>query len=266
MSVQFSVDIAEFTRALQSQNGLRHGDYSRDRQFCGRKLHRVRTSLKMTNGRNKFRMAVLPEKITSPRFLQLFILQAERCWAHALILKADYAVGDGCNQRIKHHYIRKFYKAARWSVQLADLAELCGDSQTVSEARAYSRWLTGLALTEAGKYEAALVKLTECSALYNDLLSIAVDEAINPNQARAYRHRISDLEPIIRLCNYKLRLMAVDPTSPRSSVNYESANEMELEGEVEFASSDSEMELDADEEGKRRGDGFMSKVTGWWSR
>lgn len=46
----------------QLQNGLRHGDYRRYRQYCSRRLQRVRKSVKFTHGRGK---AFLKKEITA---------------------------------------------------------------------------------------------------------------------------------------------------------------------------------------------------------
>ena len=48
------VDILIMVKSAQNQNGLRHNDYGRYHHYCIRKLHRMRKSLKFTQGRKQF--------------------------------------------------------------------------------------------------------------------------------------------------------------------------------------------------------------------
>ena len=281
--MKLNLDIAEFTRNLQSQNGLRHADYHRYRRFCTRKLHRLRTSLKIPNGRHRFKKAIFPETIVSARFLQILILQAERAWAHAITLKSEFSMGEAKGLgRIRHRYIRKFYRAARASRDALALAERFCDDQTVKEAKAYHSWLSALALTEGGQYESALKILAECTAEYNGLIKNSLDVVL-PGASKAYRHRITDLEPVERVCKYKLRLsqplqaQRAEEASPRSGGDdFESVYEMsdEGEGEIEFGSSDSELEDEDDvrvfsprnaKSVEQQKEGILGKIGGWWS-
>ena len=278
--MKFNLDIAEFTRNLQSQNGLRHSDYHRYRRFCTRKLHRLRSSLKIPNGRHRFKKAVFPETIDSVRFLQILVLQAERAWAHGITLKSEYSMGEAkAPGRIRHRYMRKYFRAARASKEAKHLAERFCDEQTVLEASAYHLWLLALALTENGQYEEALTAITECASNYDELVKQSLD-VILPGSSKAFRHRITDLEPIERVCKYKLRLTQpviterMDETSPKSGDDFESVYEMsdEGEGEVDFSSSDSSADdddilIESPRNAKSQGEkaGLLGKLGGWWS-
>lgn len=280
--MKLNLDIAEFTRNLQSHNGLRHSDYHRYRRFCTRKLHRLRSSLKIPNGRHRFRKATFPDKIESARYLQILILQAERAWAHGITLKSEFSLGESKGLgRLRHRFIRKFFRAARAAKDAVTLAEKYCDVQTVLEARSYYMWMSGLSLTESGQYESALKVLAECAAGYNELVKQSLDVVI-PGASKAYRHRITDLEPVERVCKYKLRLMQpshvqqkVDESSPKSGDDFESVYEMsdEGEGEVEFSSEDSENEEQEDikmlsprnSKPQNQKEGLLGKIGGWWS-
>ena len=48
---QVEVDILILVKSAQNQNGLRHNDYGRYHHYCIRKLHRMRKSLKFTQGK-----------------------------------------------------------------------------------------------------------------------------------------------------------------------------------------------------------------------
>ncbi len=50
-NAMIDVDILILVKSAQNQNGLRHNDYARYHHYCIRKLHRMRKSLKFTQGR-----------------------------------------------------------------------------------------------------------------------------------------------------------------------------------------------------------------------
>jgi len=273
--MKFNLEIAEFTRNLQSQNGLRHGDYHRYRRFCTRKLHRLRSSLKIQNGRHRFKKTPIPDDISSVRFVELLVVNAERSWAHAVTLKSEYALGESDSRgKIRHRFIKKFYRAVFWAAQLVELANRACDEQTIFEAEAYHLWLSGLALTEGRKYEEAMAKIHQATDKYTELTKQSLD-VIFPNGSKAYKHRISDLEPVMRVCKYKLRLgfgveaAPMQETSPRSAgSDFESVYEMS-EGEADFSSSESEMDDDdfpTSPGNKKPAGGLLGKIGGWWNK
>ena len=47
---QYSVGILRIIKESLAQNGLRHNDYQRYRQYCSRRLHRLRRSLNFKHG------------------------------------------------------------------------------------------------------------------------------------------------------------------------------------------------------------------------
>jgi len=280
-AMKFNLEIAEVTRNLQSLNGLRHGDYHRYRHFCTRKLRRVRSSLKIQNGRHRFKKTLVPDVINSVRFVELLVVQAERSWAHGLTLKSEYAIGEtGARGKIRHRFIQKFYRAVHWANELVEIARRSCDTQTIIEAEAYQMWLNGLALTEDGKYEAAMVQLNASIEKYTELIKQSLD-VLFPAASKAYKHRMSDLEPVMRVCKYKLRIglpvqqEVAEPkrseASPRSVVSdFESVMSDEGEGEVEFSSSDSEIEDDSvsvsSPKRQNAATGLLGKIGGWWSK
>lgn len=46
--------VLNMTKAAQIQHGLRHGDYARYRQYCARRLTRLRKTLGFTHGKGRF--------------------------------------------------------------------------------------------------------------------------------------------------------------------------------------------------------------------
>ena len=51
---EVSLDIFDVIKSSRAQHGLRHGDYLRYRQYCARRLHRIRKTLKLTQGKGRF--------------------------------------------------------------------------------------------------------------------------------------------------------------------------------------------------------------------
>lgn len=275
--VLYHLEIAEFARSLQSANGLRHGDYHRYRRFCTRKIHRIRSDLKLLNGRNRFKKAVMPDKINSSRYIELLVVYVERAWSHGLTLKSEHAVSERSGKsRLRHAFIKKFRRAAHWADQLVELVKAHGDKRTLIESEAYSAWIHGLSLTESGFYEKALQMLAVSEQKYTELIKSSLD-SVFPNASRGYKHRISDLEPIQRICKYKLRLGAMTAVSaaPREHMEeeeYESANEGgvgEFSSDSEYIDSDVDMSPSHAKRGPVSGSesaGLLGKLGGWWNR
>jgi len=273
--MKFNLEISEFTRNSQSTNGLRHGDYHRYRHYCTDKIRRVRSSLGMVNGRHKFKKPELPTKINSVRYVQIYVMEAERAWAYALTLKSEYALGESnAPGRLQRRYLGKFRRAVNAAEQALALARSCCDSRTVLEAEAYNAWLSALLFTETGKYQNALDHIEIATEKYTELAKTSLD-VIFPNASKAYKHRISDMEPMSRVCKYKLRLSQAaaetqgDASPTRSADDFESVVDMS-EGEVEFSDSElSEME-DGEPSSPRsptkQGTGLLSKIGGWWTK
>lgn len=97
------LDILETLKLAQTQHGLRQAtgedrqqflnDYMRYRQYCARRLRRIRRGLKVTHGRREFKKrAVDTAKVLASgdeRHLELSLMAVERAWAHSMELKEE---------------------------------------------------------------------------------------------------------------------------------------------------------------------------------
>lgn len=65
--------VLETVKAAQLQNGLRHRDFQRYRQYCTRRLARIRKSVKFTHGKGKVfvNKKVDAESATEARYVTL---------------------------------------------------------------------------------------------------------------------------------------------------------------------------------------------------
>ena len=76
-TASFSLEIRAVIRAAQNAHGLRHGDYRRYRQYCARRLRRLRKAkdfrfmlaAKHSRVFNKEVLQLAPEDITDQRHL-----------------------------------------------------------------------------------------------------------------------------------------------------------------------------------------------------
>ena len=76
---EVSLDIFDVIKSSRAQHGLRHGDYLRYRQYCARRLHRIRKTLKLTQGKGRFvKKPLEPRMVKEGRHLLLPLICSER--------------------------------------------------------------------------------------------------------------------------------------------------------------------------------------------
>eukprot|EP01138_Halocafeteria_seosinensis_P007273 gb/GECG01007436.1/.p1 GENE.gb/GECG01007436.1/~~gb/GECG01007436.1/.p1 ORF type:complete len:193 (+),score=23.68 gb/GECG01007436.1/:1-579(+) len=165
-----ALPVLETLRTAQAQNGLRHEDYRSYRQYCSRRLRRIRTGkqIKLTHGKGR---AFVPKPITKDivsdkRHLELLLFNAERAWAYALQLKNDNGQ-EGMPPRAHHHMMKRLRKAFSWAETLRSIAHETATPETILEAEGYVSYLYGVIAIEeeawvdaAGSF-AATIKIFE---------------------------------------------------------------------------------------------------------
>ena len=114
--------VLKIIKEAQQQHGLRHGDYQRYRGYCSRRLKRLRKVLKIPQGdrRHFKRRDVTPAMITSEKFLQIPLMQAERNWSYAMQLRQE----SNTEPRKKFHLISRLRKAGSCSLGLQELIDV----------------------------------------------------------------------------------------------------------------------------------------------
>ncbi|TKR70780.1 hypothetical protein L596_022758 [Steinernema carpocapsae] len=157
-----TVSILHIIKDAQQKHGLRHKDYDRYMGYCGRRIERVRTSLKfkhtLKGKRKNAKFTLRPvtvESITEERFFDVVLFEAERCWAYAMALKQE--AENDAESRKKFHKIRKLRKAVKHATQLEALAKQCdrADAATKLESQAYTAWIKGSLAFESHKWSEA---------------------------------------------------------------------------------------------------------------
>lgn len=182
----------------QLQFGLRHGDYLRYRQYCARRLRRLRKSVRFLHGRN-FRQKVLDAKrTTSDRHLAIPLLNAERAWSYAMQLKNDLAKAD--DSRKQHHLLKRFKRATKWARQLQDLSTQVADTRTQLEAQAYAAWIAGAEAMERSDWQTALTEHLGSKMLYEALAKVSDFET-----EERCREMAAQMTATLRICKYQVK-------------------------------------------------------------
>ncbi|CAG8486057.1 8117_t:CDS:10 [Diversispora eburnea] len=190
----FSLDILSLINEARNTYGLRHQDYNRYRQYCMKKIYRLRVSLNFTHSKGRFTnfKEITVDILNDIRYLHIALFDAERAWSYAMELKREsLSTGD---TRKKHHLINRLKKADKLSTQLE---KLCSREA----GKAYSALMSGYLLFEKQSFQAALDKFAAARTIYEKLSS-----AGTPHQETLCQSAIDDIDPNIRYCAYKLRI------------------------------------------------------------
>ena len=87
---EVNLDIFDVVKSSRAQHGLRHGDYLRYRQYCARRLHRLRKTLKLTQGKGRFvKRPLEPRMVAEGKHLLIPLFCCERAWSYAMQLKRE---------------------------------------------------------------------------------------------------------------------------------------------------------------------------------
>eukprot|EP00053_Salpingoeca_punica_P019672 m.200713 g.200713 ORF g.200713 m.200713 type:complete len:616 (-) comp17697_c0_seq3:6002-7849(-) len=192
----FSLPIFPMISTAQRQHGLRHNDYQRYRQYCARRLSRLRHSLHFMNGKQRFvKKEVALEKVTDARYLEIVLMDTERAWSYAMQLK------EMTNPRQKFHLRSRMRKAVKHATLLHNLCCAHGicDARTELEATAYFEWIQGVAGFEEEDWQSAMLHLQKADALYEKLMTLCGKE-----QQELYEQRLTDMRASVKFCVYNL--------------------------------------------------------------
>ena len=190
--------------ASQLANGLRHGDYHRYRQYCARRLRRLRAALGLTaqgKGAAGGRPRPLPSPLPSSLHLQLLLVQAERSWAYALAVAGERT---DATPRKRFHQLKRLKRAVQQSALLSSACQLAADASTQLQAEAYAADLCGLYGFERGQFAAALRCFLQAQSVYSQLAAAAGSGELQ----RRCEERIDRQRDQIRMCQYFSRQSA----------------------------------------------------------
>ncbi|ESO03053.1 hypothetical protein HELRODRAFT_112400, partial [Helobdella robusta] len=195
-----SLEVLQVVKDVQQQHGLRHGDFQRYRQYCSRKLRRIR---KVVNFQQGTKHKVQPRKITAEtlkdqRCLYIPLMEAERSWAYAMQLKSE----ANTEPRKHFHMMNRLKKAVHHADHLqkvvADEQANC-DARTNLEVKAYCSWMHGLLNFELQHWKVALDNFIKSKVICEKL-----SEAVAGDVKEIYIQRCAELVPNIRYCEYNI--------------------------------------------------------------
>ncbi|KAK9888190.1 hypothetical protein WA026_000459 [Henosepilachna vigintioctopunctata] len=197
-----TLEILKAIKDSQQQHGLRHGDYQRYRGYCSRRIRRLRKVLKLPQGdrRHFKRRDVNEQHLLHPnsdeRYLHIYLVMTERCWAYAMQLRQE----SNTEPRKKFHLIQKLRKASTYALQLEELCkvERC-DARTKLEAQAYAAWIQGTLEFELHLWLKATENLKKAQVIYEKLSSTLPEE-----DQLTYKQRVEEIAPSLRYCAYNI--------------------------------------------------------------
>ncbi|KRX92205.1 Signal recognition particle subunit SRP68 [Trichinella pseudospiralis] len=196
-----SVHILQIIKEAQQQHGLRHGDYLRYRQYCSRKLQRVRKSMNVTcihKPRTFQYRKFSAENLTDARYITIPLFEAERCWAYGMQLKQEATT----DSRKRFQMLRKLRRAVYHGVLLETLSKNASviDAATKLEAQAYKAWLQGCYEFEQKNWTKANEFFTTSKMIYENLSSVTKSSRL----VELYRQRCNEMAPHLRFCAFSI--------------------------------------------------------------
>jgi len=202
-NVLYSLKVLSVVKEAQLAHGLRHNDYQLYRQYCSRRIRRLRKNLNFIQGdRKNFRKKeVTVEVLKEDKFLLIPLITVERCWAYAMQLKEE----SQQDPRKKFAMRNKWRKAAKYVVDFEKLVEDSGacDARTQLEVQGYSSWLQGTVLFEFAEWTHEWAKPVEffnkAKAIFSKLCG-----AVPENEVEIYKSRLQELEVKLRFCRHHL--------------------------------------------------------------
>lgn len=199
----YTLKVCTVVREAQLAHGLRHSDYQLYRQYCSRRIRRLRKNLDFIQGdRKNFRKKlVTPEVLRDERFLYIPLMTVERYWAYAMQLKEE----SQQDPRKKFSMRNKLRKAASYVAafeRLVEESEQC-DARTQLEVQGYSAWLQGTVLFELAEWTGQWARPVE---YFNKALAIysKLQGAVPEEEREVYSAKIQELEVKLRFCRHHL--------------------------------------------------------------
>ncbi|CAM9335457.1 unnamed protein product [Choristocarpus tenellus] len=212
VSIKLSLKVHEVIKECQNQNGIRHGDYQRYRQYCSRRLKRVRSSRDVKflfgKGKNFVPKELTADVATTSRHLEIPLMMAERAWAYAMLKKQESAKAP---YRFTHHMMKRLSKAAKWAKDLEMLCAETADERSCLEASSYSAWMSGNVLLEKEAWEEALEFFSTAHRICEELGKVGHIE-----DQDLFTHRVEEMEPILRYCRYNIQSSGKDGNKVKS--------------------------------------------------
>ncbi|KAI9090257.1 hypothetical protein DFS34DRAFT_373262 [Phlyctochytrium arcticum] len=198
---ELSLNVLVLTNEARNMHGLRHQDYQRYRQYCTRKVRRLRQICKITQSapRRKYeKKEIVPEIVTSERHLQIPLFECEAGWAYAMELKAE--IRD--EPRKRFHLLKRLRRAVEAGKTLLKLCKDCqAEGRTILEVEGYVSLMIAHLFFEEEKWELALKCFAKSRVIFEKLSKTGVAQ-----REALCQKTIDTIDPNIRFCAYNLKI------------------------------------------------------------
>ncbi|KZS90358.1 hypothetical protein SISNIDRAFT_457898 [Sistotremastrum niveocremeum HHB9708] len=199
-----NISIRPLLLANEERNayGLRYNDNTRYRKHCANKVHRLRSTLKITHGKGRdFKQlpTISPENAKDGH-LQLFLFETERLYAYSNELAAESLEDDEAKARRRG--LAKHRRSLSWAQKLLSL---CQDIKNISagdliESHVYVLILVGRLHFKRYEFSDAL----EHFAVAYELLRILASHSLSSRDQALANVFIDEISPEIRYSAHEL--------------------------------------------------------------
>lgn len=184
---------------IQRQHGLRHDDYQRYRQYCTRRLDRVRHCLHFTHGKTKFQKRSIDAATANKdvRYFHILLFLTERAWSYSMQLKQQVAI----EHRHAFHSMQRLRKAVKHASEFAQLVKEANitDARSQLEVTAYTSWMQATLEFELQNWEGALALFGQSKLIYEK-----VHDICGELQKPLYLQRVDEINANLRYCAHSL--------------------------------------------------------------
>ncbi|KAI9090273.1 hypothetical protein DFS34DRAFT_708311 [Phlyctochytrium arcticum] len=198
---ELSLNVLILTDAARNMHGLRHQDYQRYRQYCTRKVRRLRQICKITQSaaRRKYeKKDITSDIVTSERHLQIPLFEAEAGWAYAMELKGE--IRD--DPRKRFHLLKRLRRAVEAAKKLLALCGECqAEGRTMIEVEGYTSLMIAQLLFEEEKWEQALKHFAKSRVIFEKL-----SRSGGAQREALCQKAMDTIDPSIRFCAYNLKI------------------------------------------------------------
>lgn len=204
-SIKITLEILSDITTAQSAHGLKHADYDRYRNYCTRRLARIRSATKALNRNpstpNRYvSCPITPELVMKqPRALTILLVTAERDWAFAMHTKRERRPDDNLSRQ-RRTVLAKLRRAVHHANTLSDVCRVVADEHTILEAEAYTCSMRAALLLECEQWHGALSSYRIVHRIYSGMAGMRA----NTPAAALYEVRLEEVGQGIRFCGYHI--------------------------------------------------------------
>ncbi|CCF75495.2 signal recognition particle subunit SRP68 [Babesia microti strain RI] len=189
---------------LRFRHGLKDEEYSCYKNYATKRMFKLRKQLNLKNStshgsnKSKYQQITMPEAINDVRYLTIVLLQAERSWIYAMLLKTDYASKSYTKHTDKHRYLKRFKKSNVFARTLVSLCQNFGNEDTQTHSMIYQTYINSIVEFEKGNYVISKKGFWIFKTHLEQIRRSGVDDEMN----NALKLQIDNLQKLLRTCGF----------------------------------------------------------------